>query len=447
MVKKNKKKHVIIPYEIKKRELDANLLLSSDLIKKGYVVYIGNKQRINSNLNFFPQSIFLLKSLGPRNFNYLKKVKSLGHKITCLDVEGVNYLEKIKLKNRASNENLNLIDYFFCWGKKMQNDMSVLFPNFKKKFVLTGHPRIEILKEKNINFYKQEAAEIKKKFNNFLLFTTFFPTYNFFDQSKSREEIRKLFGNDTKIGKRLQLHHKKNFYNFTKLIQILQKNFSNLKFIIRPHPVEDKNYWINKFKKYQNVQVVVDSQSTCAWIMASDLLISCNCTTQIESFFMNRMSINYMPYRDRLAQYELPVNCSLDLKKTYQVIKIIKNQQYNITNYKKKNIKKISNIIHNFHKINSNTEIIKYFEKINLSSKKVNYNLLFFYLKKIKRVIYLLIKFFLKQEQFQKILDHKADTVSKYELTSKLNKLINKSIKFKIVEVIPDIFMIKNEEK
>ena len=68
-------------------------------------------------------------------------------------------------------------------------------------------------------------------------------------------------------------------------------------------------------------------------------------------------------------------------------------------------------------------------------------------MKKIKRVIYLLIKFFLKQEQFQKILDHKADKVSKYELTSKLNKLINKSIKFKIVEVMPDIFMIKNEEK
>jgi len=68
-------------------------------------------------------------------------------------------------------------------------------------------------------------------------------------------------------------------------------------------------------------------------------------------------------------------------------------------------------------------------------------------LKKIKRIIYLFIKFFLKQEQFQKILDYKADKVSKYELTTKLNKLINKSIKFKVIEVMPDIFMIKNEEK
>ena len=34
-----------------------------------------------------------------------------------------------------------------------QHDMIALFPSFKKKFVLTGHPRIEILKEKNIMVY------------------------------------------------------------------------------------------------------------------------------------------------------------------------------------------------------------------------------------------------------------------------------------------------------
>ena len=112
------KKHIVIPYEIKKREIDANIFLATSLVKRGYKVYISNKQRINSNLDKLPKSIFILKSLSPKNYRYLKKIKSFGHKICCLDVEGTSYLNLQMLKKRASNLNLDLVEYFFCWGKK-----------------------------------------------------------------------------------------------------------------------------------------------------------------------------------------------------------------------------------------------------------------------------------------------------------------------------------------
>jgi len=437
------KKHVIIPYEIKKRELDSILFLARDLISKNYIVYISSKQRINSNLDYFPKSIILLKSLGPKNFTYLKKIKSLGHIISCLDVEGVNYLEKNKLKKRASDENLNLVEYFFCWGKKMKKDMITLFPKFKEKFKLTGHPRIEILKKKNIRLYENESNKIKFKYNDFILFTTFFPTFNFFDSTKNLTQLRIKFGNNTNIGKKLQLHQKKNFFYFIDLIKKISKEFPNERLIVRPHPVENKNYWIDNFKNYKNVNVTLDDQSTCSWILSSKLLIGCNCTTLIEAYFLGKKSLNYMPYRDKSVHNELSRVCSEVIYNPMQVINIIKKKKYKVNNLKRENFKKISNIIYNNGHINSNKQIIKYFDKIKLYSlpkKKAKIN---FFIKKVIRFFYLFFsKKFTSSKQNQ-IIFHKTGNTSLSEINEKFLRISNDKLNFKIEEVLPDIFKLK----
>ena len=432
------KKHIVIPYEIKKREIDANIFLATSLVKRGYKVYISNKQRINSNLDKLPKSIFILKSLSPKNYRYLKKIKSFGHKICCLDVEGTSYLNLQMLKKRASNLNLDLVEYFFCWGKKMKIDMIKLFPKYKNKFIITGHPRIEILKDLNSKIYKKESKIIKKKFGQFILITTFFNNYNYYDKTKNKDEILKSHNNLTSIGKLLQRHQRENFYQFFKLVDDLNKNLPNQKIIIRPHPVENIDIWNEYFKNKKNVKIITDKQSTCSWIIASQMMVSCNCTTLAESYFLKKISINFMPFKDKRVLYDLPLNCSYLVKNLKELMYLIRSKKYRNLKLKSSQIEKTSKIIYNYNKKNSNLEIFNNLENIKLDSEQIKYSPQKILIKKVLRKIVKLKLSYLKNKN-QKIIDHKVGLLKKNEVLKKINQFKG-SKNIKVNEFLPEIF-------
>lgn len=429
--------NIVIPFEIKKREIDLVIFLASFLSTKNYKVYIGSKQRIYSNLEKFPKSIFILKSIGPKNYGFLKKIKSLGHKICCLDIEGISYLKNDILKTRASNENLGLIDYFFCWGKQNYIDIKSVFPKYTKKFVITGHPKIEILKKQNSVIFRKESKIIKKQIGKFILITTFFNNYNFFDKTKNEKEIRKfIWGNNT-IAKPLQIHQKKNLFHTLKMIDKIRENFPKRKIIIRPHPAENQNFWKKKYKDIENVRVIVDNQSTCSWILASEINIACNCSTLFESFFLNKLSLNFMPYTNKKVHYTLPNATGYYVKNVNTLIDILKNKNFKNLKLNKSQLKIIPKIIHNFNNENSNKEILKYLNRIQLTSKVVEYPKVIFFIKKILRII-ARYKMLMSFNKTQILIDHKIGRISKKEIINKVNDFRHKNVK--IGEFLPDIF-------
>ena len=57
------------------------------------------------------------------------------------------------------------------------------------------------------------------------------------------------------------------------------------------------------------------------------MLISTNCTTAIEAFFLNKKTINFLPYKDESVEYLLPKATSKVIRNTNDLIKIVKNYQ------------------------------------------------------------------------------------------------------------------------
>ena len=80
-------KNLIIPIEIKHRELQGAIVLSYIALKRGWTVYLGQKSQIFPFIKFF-QNQYYFKSIVPELSNLLK-IKSSDHKITTLDVEGL----------------------------------------------------------------------------------------------------------------------------------------------------------------------------------------------------------------------------------------------------------------------------------------------------------------------------------------------------------------------
>ena len=46
--------------------------------------------------------------------------------------------------------------------------------------------------------------------------------------------------------------------------------------------------------------------NTCSWMIASNFVISSNCTTSVEAFLLKKMNYNFVPVVDENVMYKLP---------------------------------------------------------------------------------------------------------------------------------------------
>ena len=149
--------------EILNREFLSKLIICMESASKGINVYLG---RIKPYLerDFFVPGIILLKSITPssQRIEPLKYYKSKDFIITSLDEEvgliNKNVNEYIKL--RYSNKSIELADKVFTWGRFDYDNLRKKFKKYKKKFILSGNPRLDFWRRNFEFFFK------KKKFVN-----------------------------------------------------------------------------------------------------------------------------------------------------------------------------------------------------------------------------------------------------------------------------------------
>tara|TARA_Y100000389_G_C17433166_1_gene503946 strand:+ start:558 stop:1964 length:1407 start_codon:yes stop_codon:yes gene_type:complete len=286
---------IIIPIEVKDRELFPKLLIAYYLLKLNKKIKIVLtkssiliKQNLNNkNLVYFEKSISTHKENLHREF--LKE-----NYIVSLDEEGPFYHWPIIFKkNRInlkiiSNDNFK---YFFLWGKNEKKFFTKkILTNNKKKIIPVGHPKFDFLKKKNHIFYDKELSFIKKKYTKIILVSSSFLYDAAMDEELYNIYIKKNLKNE-KGKKQFQNSLKNDFENYTQLIDLTKKiaeKFENHTIIFRPHPMQD----INKVKKRfanvpKNLKIIYQFTVT-PWIISSAYYIHSHCTTVHEAFFLRK---------------------------------------------------------------------------------------------------------------------------------------------------------------
>ena len=136
-----RKKNLIIPIELKNREIDGAVCLASEALKMGWRVIIGQKQQIWPFTKTFSPSFFYLKAIVPSDEQNLRIIKEAKHCISTLDVEGlVLGKEPLGIVRRFSKETIKLADLIFYWGNYQYEKVKQVFPQVKKKSIITGSP-------------------------------------------------------------------------------------------------------------------------------------------------------------------------------------------------------------------------------------------------------------------------------------------------------------------
>ena len=245
--------NVYIKVEIKEREFLSRFILGAYTALKGNEVYIGDDELLQlvekKKLN---PGIILEKSIPPKKLriNQLKNYKKNKCIVTSLDEEGglatIDY-KKNFAPRRFSNKTLLYTDMVFCWGRYDYNFNKKLFPRNKKKFLITGNPRYDLLKEKiSHQFSNKHDYSFRKK--RIVIISSLMI------QALKKESMASLSSLKNNYFKERYFFRKSISDNYLKLINNIIKLYKDLIIEIWIHPKESLKKWKAIVPKSKNIK-------------------------------------------------------------------------------------------------------------------------------------------------------------------------------------------------
>lgn len=295
-----KRKWLIVPVEVKVREFESRLLVSLYAISKGFGVVFGDQKKILHYLDQLPRGIYFDKSISKNKYEILKQIVDKGFVLTSIDEEGLPRHMKsfMYLKQRVSQETLDLASKVFTWGADEKKVITDAYPSAKKKVIVTGNPRTDIWHGDFKKIYDEKAKEYKKKYGKYILMPSNFGVNHINGVNFLIKQARdyKIIENDAdeKIYRDFLKIDQEILEKFTDLSVKVAKQFDDYTIIIRPHPAEDQEYWKKKIGERKNIKVIYEGSIT-PWILGAELLIHSSCTTGLEGFLMGKSVISFLP--------------------------------------------------------------------------------------------------------------------------------------------------------
>lgn len=299
----NLKKNIYLLHEVSNREIETKLFLSFVANKFGYRCYLLQRNFFLENIKKFYPGIVIYKSLTGSDLSTIKIIKNNDHKIVCIDEEGIlQWEEEFKYKLRINNETLTYCDKLFVMNSKHKNRILKYYKskNLFKKVIALGYPRLEYLNyfSKNLKSKNKICNEIKKKYGNYIFFTSSMMTNNLM----GKENWRMSFV-DNWLSKKIdknKLTFSNNvwrLYNFQlnkqlELLEFLSSNLKKINFIMRPHPTENVELWK---KRFQNDNVYFDDHiyPSHYFVLPALCTIQYGSTIAYESYAMEKVSTEF----------------------------------------------------------------------------------------------------------------------------------------------------------
>ena len=314
------KKCVILPIETTSRELNSKILLACKLAEKGINVFFGTKE-LAQKISFFLGNVIYIDK------GYHKKISEKIYKnlrenrcsIILLDEEnGVDLEDFNMLDYRIPDHIVNWFDLIFLWGTKQKQYLKKNRNNFDtNKFVITGHPRFDLLTKDYLKLYEKKIRKIKKKYSEFVLFAT---DNKFANNINPRDQVIRNYIDRYKDLK-YWIDYSDNLMD--KNIKLIKEiyNKTNLNIIIRPHPEEEQLTYKEIFRNFTDRVFTIYDDSSIFWILSAKYVLINHSTTGIESTMLNKPTFSFTPLKLKKNSFPfLPIRCSENFQTISQLL-------------------------------------------------------------------------------------------------------------------------------
>jgi surface carbohydrate biosynthesis protein len=300
-----KKPLLLIPVENQVRELDPKLLLACVAAERGFSSIIGSRREMEFNIDAFPRSIYLSKSMTIRSLLFFRVAKKFGHEIITWDEEALVHLPaETYFSRRLDTRSIRYVSHLFAWGQD-NADLWRQYAHLPDNIPIhiTGNPRSDMLRPELRAFYEKEVNQIRRKYGDFILINTNFnhvnaygPDMNLFKpvQKPGQKAVfgRAARGMSREYAEGLRDHKQAVFEQFKRLIPGLEKALPDCNIVVRPHPTENHDVYNQIASQCERV-FVTNKGNVVPWLMATKAVIHNGCTTGVEAYMMGVPAISY----------------------------------------------------------------------------------------------------------------------------------------------------------
>jgi surface carbohydrate biosynthesis protein len=304
-------KWLFIPIEVKVRELLAKTLLACVAAERGFNVVLGEAHTVRDTLHMLPAGILMEKGVAPSEEEKFTRFIEQGNRIVSWCEEGLVFFnDDDYVKRKITRDDLNQVDYFFAWGRHQANVIKVRFPEMESRIILSGNPRLDLLRPEYRNIFNSKVDKLKSKYGKFILVNSNFQHCNHKNGDGAYVGMLKQQGRlagkqDENFAWDWIAHKEKLFDSFIPMIRSLRQNFPNYRVIVRPHPGENHETWRQLFVGDDGIEVTHEG-GVIPWVIASSVLIHNGCTTGIEAALLDHPAIAYRPVLSNTYDQYLP---------------------------------------------------------------------------------------------------------------------------------------------
>ncbi len=319
------RKVLILPIDIKSREMDARLLHAVLALDAGWRVITGSKTLINRNLWRLPRGVYLFSTMAPGRLRIARCLRRMGFASQGWDEEGLIYGDRdIYLRERISPDTMALIDQIFAWGRAHAEDLAGPARKAGKSVEVAGNPRLDLLHPRLRALHEDEAARLRRTHGDFILVTT---NLSWANPHVIPKEQRDLHGStakdDDREGARSYLEYQKRMLAaFRSALPRLARALPDTTIVLRPHPVENLESWKELLSPFPNVRVIREG-GVIPWILASRILLHSNSTTGLEARLLGGCPVAYVPFASPRHESPLPNGVSLTAETEDELVELI----------------------------------------------------------------------------------------------------------------------------
>ena len=299
---------IIMPVENQVREMDAKILLSCVAAERGYPVLIGSRAYIHFKTASVPRGVYMAKSMKTRSDRMFKLLNQSGHHILAWDEEGLlREPDAIYHRWRLSAVAMRRIAYLTTWGEDNARAFRAFGGYENTPIRVTGNPRIDLLRPELREFYRPASEIIRQRYGDFILINTNFSKVNHYyeqlgelKQAAEGKKPGKIDPFDAGKGR----HKLAIFEHFQKMLPQFCDSFADYKIILRPHPSESHQTWLDVAKDHPNL-IITNEGNVHPWLMAARAVVANGCTTLVESAILGTPGVNFEPVT--VDEYDFPI--------------------------------------------------------------------------------------------------------------------------------------------
>ena len=296
---------LLIPVENQVRELDPKLLLACVAAERGFSSVIGSRREMEFNIDAFPGSVYLSKSMTIRSLLFFQVAQRFDIEIVTWDEEALVHLPpETYFSRRLDPRAIKYVSHLFAWGE----DNAQLWRQYSHlpegiPIHVTGNPRSDMLRPELRRFYQKEVKEFQACYGDFILVNTNFNHVNAFGPDMNLFKPTKNSGKRAKFGRAargmsreyaegLRDHKQAVFKEFLRCIPRLAESFPDNAIVVRPHPTENHDVYRKVADQCQRVYITNEG-NVVPWLMATRAVIHNGCTTGVEAYVTGTPAISY----------------------------------------------------------------------------------------------------------------------------------------------------------